>query len=123
MVGDETIKNIYKHSSELNTLVNAKLQENLGTKHIVKFVLEGENFQEKTYYPKAKKAYARVECNINDIINNKPITRDIKIKGVSWSLMSAYGKEFFKYHTEHILLNFTDYETIKAYVDDIVNKV
>jgi hypothetical protein len=37
--------------------------------------------------------------------------------------MSAYGKEFFKYHTEHILLNFTDYETIKAYVDDIVNKV
>lgn len=85
----------------------------MGTSHIVKFVLEGENFQEKTYYPNAKKAYARVECNLNDIINNRPITRDIKIKGVSWSLMSAYGKEFFKYHTEHILMNFTDYITIK----------
>jgi hypothetical protein len=34
--------------------------------------------------------------------------------------MSAYGKEFFKYHTEHILMNFTDYITIKQYVDNVI---
>ena len=96
MVSDESIKTIYKQSQALNTLVNEKLQKDLGNTHIVKFILEGENFQEKTYYPLAKKAYARIECDLNDIIENKPIKRELKIKGVSWSLMSTYGKEFFK---------------------------
>lgn len=105
MVSDESIKSIYEQSKALNNLVNSKLQSDLGNTHIVKFILEGENFQEKTYYPLAKKAYARIECDINDIIANKPIKRYIKIKGVSWSLMSSYGKEFFKSHTEYILLN------------------
>lgn len=92
MVSDDTIKAIYKHSITLNILVNQKLQADLGNTHIVKFVLEDDNFQEKTYFPPAKKAYARIECHIIDIIQNRPITRDLKIKGVSWSLMSTYGK-------------------------------
>jgi DNA polymerase elongation subunit (family B) len=105
MLSKDAILDVKAKSNALNALVNKKLQDKHDTKHIVKFVLEEESFQEKTYYPKAKKAYARIECDVNDIIDGKPITRDLKIKGVSWSLMSTYGKDFFREHTEYILSN------------------
>jgi len=123
MLSNESIQNIYPQSKALNDLVNQKLHQDLGTSHIVKFVLEGENFQERTYYPRAKKAYARIECNVDDIIANKPIKRDLKIKGVSWSLMSTYGKEFFRHHTEYILLNLQNHDEITEYVTKVLNSV
>ncbi len=123
MIKSDDLKHIYAQSEALNNLVNKKLQTDFKTSHSVKFVLEAENFQEKTYYPKAKKAYARIECNLTDILDGKPIKRDIKIKGVSWSLMSEYGRQFFKHHTQHILLNLQTQTQISEYVAAVLDEV
>ncbi len=41
----------------------------------------------------------------------------LKVKGVSWSLMSQFGKSTFKEITEYILMNFTSNDDIKTFVD------
>jgi len=64
------------------------LESRIGNTHRFNFVPEIENYQLSTYFPIAKKAYARLELNL--LHPEKP--SKLKIKGVSWSLMSEYGK-------------------------------
>jgi hypothetical protein len=107
------LEQITKDFQTLNTLINTKLTERFANTHKVKFVAEVDTYQAKTYYPIAKKAYARLEMNLK--VPNKGMK--LKVKGVAWSLMSSFGKETFKNITEYILMNLTTQEDIKSFVD------
>ena len=65
-----------------------------------------------------------METHLDNVISPKPDNEPhLKIKGVSWSLMSEYGKEFFRFHTDYILNNLTNYTEIKEYVENVLQTV
>lgn len=84
----EQIKSDFK---QLNVNINKAIKVKLGNTYNFTFAPELKNYQLKTYYPPAKKAYARLELDLTDD-KSEPY---LKIKGVSWSLMSEYGKTVF----------------------------